>query len=169
MDFDDINLWSMHFPHLRSLTLGFWPDEFPPGERDFLGFIITHGNTIEVLDLEYDGCDDDAFMFHESSGERLTTCSFPRLHSLRGNSLTLWSLVHARLDCLRMTLCRLAIGPGALQNVFEAISSPKISSGPPVDRLVRRKRAERCRRDHFSMCESLSVGGGLERDAPWWV
>jgi hypothetical protein len=130
------HLWCMRFPHLRSLTLGFWPTDDLTDKCDFLDFILAHSNTIEVLDLEYDGCDDDDYMFDEFSWERLQTTSLPHLHSLRGHPSTLESFALARLNCLSTTLRRLAVGPGGAGDIFNAILSPEIGSGPAVGHLL---------------------------------
>jgi hypothetical protein len=125
----------MRFPHLRSFSLGLWQHAFQQAESDFLDFILAHSDTIQVLDLEYDGYDEDESMFERSSWTRLQPCSLPRLHSLRGHMSTIDTFVHARLDCLRTTLRRLAVGPGAMQYTFDNILSPEIGSGPPIGPL----------------------------------
>src|SRR5262245_61988526 len=58
-DYGNDHLWRMYFPHLRSFTLAFSDYEAFSGEKDALDFILAHSNTIEVLDLEYVGYDDD--------------------------------------------------------------------------------------------------------------
>jgi hypothetical protein len=132
------NLWKMRFPNLRSFTLGFWQNVDTPADTDFFDFINAHSNTIELLDLEYDGYDnydDYVWMFDDDSWLRLHKDSLPHLHSLRGHPSTLVSLTHSRLQSLSTTLRRLAIGPYCSPDIFKALSSPQIGHGPPVGHL----------------------------------
>jgi len=135
----------MHFPHLRSLTLGVWDilDEILSANApDFTDFILTHNNTIEELDMEYGEYDRYALQFDGSALTRLGPDSLPHLRSFRGNASTFMIMAKARMKCLTTTLRRLVVGPGGvdmptweLRWMFDAILSPVTSSDPALGRL----------------------------------
>jgi hypothetical protein len=133
MDYNREDLWSLHFPRLRSFTLVLLECEVPPEENELLDFILVHSNTIEVLDLGYGG---NLYMFDGFPWVRLQTTSLPHLHSLRGHPSTLSFFAHARLNCLSTSLRRLAVGPGGASDMFDAVLSPDIGSGPAVGHLL---------------------------------
>jgi hypothetical protein len=128
-----LRLWNMHFPHLRSLTLGVWDIEAQvelAEAPDFTEFILTHNDTIEELDMEYGEYDEYALQFNESALTRLGPDSLPRLRSFRGNASSLKSMAQARMKCLTTTLHRLVVGPGGVDGptwelhwMFDAILS----------------------------------------------
>jgi len=138
----------MHFPHLRSLTLGVWNIEAEvllAGAPDFTDFILTHNNTIEELDMEYGEYDDYALQFDESALAQLGPDSLPHLRSFRGNALSFKIMAKARMKCLTTTLRRLVVGPGGVDDptwdlrwMFDAILSPVTgitSRDPALGRL----------------------------------
>jgi hypothetical protein len=158
LTFDKVNespclrLWNMHFPLLRSLTLGIWPiiwdihaEMLSANAPDSTDFILTHNNTIEELDMEYGEYDDYALRFDESALTRLGPDSFPHLHYFRGNASTFMIMAKARMKCLTTTLRRLVVGPGGVDDptwelklMFDAIISPVTggtSSSPALGRL----------------------------------
>jgi hypothetical protein len=134
------SLWEMRFPHLSSFGLGVWKGDndepTPLGENDFMGFILAHGDTIEELDLEYDGYDGDELMLHEDSWPRFRPSSLPHLRSLRGPSSALMTMANSRISSLRTTLSRLAVGPFGMYGMFNAILSPEKGSGPSIGSLL---------------------------------
>ncbi|KIM75157.1 hypothetical protein PILCRDRAFT_827586 [Piloderma croceum F 1598] len=143
-----LRLWTMHFPHLRSLTLGVWDIEaevLSANAPDFTDFILTHNNTIEELDMEYGQYDDCALRFDRSALTRLGPDSLPHLRSFRGNASTFMIMAQARMKCLKTTLRRLVVGPGGVDDptwelrwMFDAILSPVTggtSSGSALGRL----------------------------------
>jgi hypothetical protein len=128
-----IRLWNMHFPHLRSLTLGVWDIE---GEVElaeapgFIDFVLAH-DTIEELDMEYGEYDRYALQFDESALTRLGPDSLPHLRSFRGNARSFMIMAQARMKSLTTTLRRLVVGPGGTDDptydvrwMFDAILSP---------------------------------------------
>jgi hypothetical protein len=129
---DNDNLWYMYFPHLRSFTLGSWENESEPPENDFWDFIVAHSDTIQVLDHAYE----DDVTLDQDSWTRLPQDSLPHLHSLRGHLSMIETFAHARLHCLRTTLRRLAIGPGVMRRIFDALLCPQIGSGPAIGPLL---------------------------------
>jgi hypothetical protein len=116
---------------LRSFTLF----DFSPSGH-VLDFVLAHSDTIEELDLDYNGVVTFGYVFDEAYWMRLQTCPFPYLRSLRGHSAMLTLLAYARLSCLRTTLRRLAVGANQMEAMFEAVLSPKIGNGPAVGHLL---------------------------------
>lgn len=138
-----LRLWNMHFPHLRSLTLGIWTVEAEPevaDANDFTDFILVHSDTIEELDMDYGEYDDEyALEFDNSSLTRLRANSLPRLRSFRGNASSFRIMAQAGMICLTTTLRCLVVGPGGiepiyeLQSMFDTILSPATGGvGGPV-------------------------------------
>jgi hypothetical protein len=132
----------MHFPHLRSLTLGDWEVK-PADAPDFTYFISAHNNTIEELAIEYGHYDGYAFQFNQSALTRLGPDSLPHLRSFRGNASSFMIMAKARMKCLTTTLRRLVVGPSGVDDptwelrwMFDAILSPVTdSSGPALGGL----------------------------------
>jgi hypothetical protein len=125
----------MQFPHLRSLTVGFCQLSDVPHEITFIDFLLEHSDTIEELDLEYDGYKDEVFMFDQETWICFEPTFLRHLHSLRGQPLVLENFGYARMDCLKTTLRRLAIGPGEMEDMFDAIEIPQWGIGPAVGTL----------------------------------
>ena len=133
-----LRLWNTHFPHLRSLTLGFWDIEAEVESLDvpdFTDFILAHNDTIEELEMEYGEYDRYALQFNESSLTRLRPGSLPHLRSFRGNATSFMIMAQARMKCLTTTLRRLVVGPGGVDEptyhvrwMFDAILSLAIDS-----------------------------------------
>jgi hypothetical protein len=135
------SLWEMRFPHLISFALGAWQVDLdeptpPLGENDFVDFILAHGDTIEELDLEYDGYDEGEHLLDEDSWLRFRPSSLPHLRSLRGTTSALMTMANARVNSLRTTLRRLTVGHFGMYEMFNAILSPEIGSGPSIGSLL---------------------------------
>jgi hypothetical protein len=126
------SLWMMRFPHLRSLTLGYWVRGSGPG--DFADFILAHSDTIEELDVERGGFFEP--MIDENSWPRFQTSSLPHLRLLRAHPSMFKAMAYARMHCLRTTLSRLAVGSGGLKGLFNAVLSPEIGRGPAIGQLL---------------------------------
>jgi hypothetical protein len=135
LDGNNDQLWDMHFPHLRSLSIGSWIGGFQPRDTDFLDFLLAHSKTVEVLDLEYDGFDEDVFMFNDFYRRRFQTTSLPHLSSFRGHPSILVSLARARISSLATTLRQQAVGRGDMQEMFDTMAYPDVDNGPAVGAL----------------------------------
>jgi len=99
-------------------------------ELGLTDFILAHNDTIEELDMGYSLRIDIAASFGSASLTRLRADSLPRLHSFRGNTLTLGVMAKARMSCLTTSLRRLVIGRRCvwspayeLQPMFDALLS----------------------------------------------
>jgi hypothetical protein len=131
-------LFSMHFPHLRSLTLGIWGFDICVTGTDFTEFLIANSDTLEDLDLEYGQYDEYALALDRSSLARLRPDMLPRLRSFKGNTQTLMIMAQARMRCLKTSLQSLTVGPGgvdaptyAVEWMFDAIIS-STGNGPAL-------------------------------------
>jgi hypothetical protein len=134
----------MHFPQLRSLTIGMWgfrTGPQTPSSPDFTDFILNH-DTIEVLDIFYDGIYTRPLLLDDSSLPRLQAHSLPRLRLFRGTPYTFEVMAQARMNCLRTTLTQLFVDPVKvydstleIERMFDAILFSNIGIGGGVLRL----------------------------------
>jgi hypothetical protein len=137
-------LLNVHFPQLRSLTIGMWKfDTGPqmPSSPDFTDFILNH-DTIEVLDIFYDGFGIGRLLLDDSSLPRLQADSLPRLRSFRGTPYTFEVMAQARMSCLRTTLTQLFVDPVKvydstleIERMFDAVLFSNVGSGTGALRL----------------------------------
>jgi hypothetical protein len=133
------HLYTLHFPHLCCLSLGWGYVPPPPEEKNLLDFIIAHSDTIEKLELSHSLDINVGFPLDSSLSFRRADM-LPRLHTFCGSMMTFEAMAQARLESLKMTLRRLQVRtapvrPASLKRTFEAILSPQIGSGSPLGRL----------------------------------
>jgi hypothetical protein len=132
-----LRLYSMRFPHLRSLTLGAWGLRLraaPLGVDDFTDFVLAHNHTLEELDIEYDMNFLYALKFDVSLG-LLRADSLPHLRSFRGSASTVTVMIQARMNCLKTTLRKLIVGSETrdetleMKRMFDAMLAFRNSGG----------------------------------------
>jgi len=112
-----LRLWRLHFPKLRSLSLDIWEgvrDDAKATPDKFTDFILSHGRTLEDLNLAFRNYDQPWLEF---DAEKLKIDSLPRLRSFKGNIATFRPMVDARMECLR-SLRILDIGPEGCSSVL---------------------------------------------------
>jgi hypothetical protein len=117
----------MHFPHLRSLTVGLRVPQIPSASNHFTEFVLAHNLTLEDLDMTY------PLTFDDSSPGALREGSLPHLRSFEGSASTVTVMIQARLNCLKTTLRRLVVrlfgGIFELKRMFDAMLAFQRSGG----------------------------------------
>jgi hypothetical protein len=109
-----VQFFSMHFPHLRSITLGIW-DPTPPQIIDFL---VAHSDTLEELCLGFDELDAERATVFIVPGEPEDYClsrfrpeTLSALKSFKGQASCLRLMALAGLKCLE-TIKRVCVSSG---------------------------------------------------------